>query len=58
MKLHERMMADPVVRQRVMADTAMRRMMREMMEQMPPEHREHMRAMMAPKPVPAEKPKP
>jgi hypothetical protein len=27
MELHERMMRDPVIRERVMADTAMRRMM-------------------------------
>ena len=30
MRLHEQMMRDPVIRQRVMADTAMRRMMSEM----------------------------
>lgn len=30
MELHERMMRDPVIRQRVMADTAMRRMMQGM----------------------------
>ncbi len=43
MKLHMRMMADPVIRERMMADTAMRRLMMEMMNQMPPEHRRHMR---------------
>ena len=37
-----RMMADPVIMQRMMADTTMRRMMSEMMEQMPPEQREQM----------------
>jgi hypothetical protein len=46
MELHMRMMADPVIRERVMADTAMRRMMAEMMNQMPAEHREHMEEMM------------
>jgi hypothetical protein len=43
MDLHRRMMADPLIRQRVMADTGMRRLMQEMMSEMPPEHREHMR---------------
>jgi hypothetical protein len=56
MELHDRMMADPVIRQRMMADTAMRRMMQEMMAAMPLEHREHMRALMEPKPAPARKP--
>ncbi|MGH7696705.1 MAG: hypothetical protein ACRENH_17080 [Gemmatimonadaceae bacterium] len=46
MDLHMRMMADSVIRERVMADSAMRRMMQEMMQHMPPEHREHMDAMM------------
>jgi hypothetical protein len=46
MELHRRMMADPGIRQRVMADTALRRLMHEMMATMPPEHRAHMRAMM------------
>jgi hypothetical protein len=32
MDLHRRMMADPVIRQRVMADSAMRRAMNEMMQ--------------------------
>ena len=46
MELHMRMMADSVIRARVLADTAMRRMMTEMVEQMPAEHREHMREML------------
>lgn len=46
MDLHMRMMADPVIRERVMADSAMRRMMQDMMQHMPSEHREHMDAMM------------
>jgi hypothetical protein len=46
MDFHMRMMADPIIRGRVMADTAMRRLMQEMMAEMPAEHRKHMRAMM------------
>ncbi len=51
-QLHMRMMSDPVIRERILADTAMRRMMETMMLQMPAEHRGHMEAMMreAPKP--------
>jgi hypothetical protein len=45
-ELHMRMMADPVIRERVMADSAMRRMMRDMMSRMPAEHRAHMEALM------------
>ncbi|MEP7345112.1 MAG: hypothetical protein ABI877_07590 [Gemmatimonadaceae bacterium] len=39
------MMADPVIRKRVMADTALRRMVQEMIDKMPAEHREHMESM-------------
>ena len=46
MELHMRMMADPIIRQRVMADPGMRRLMRDMMAEMPAKHREHMRMMM------------
>jgi hypothetical protein len=55
MELHMRMMADPVIRKRVMADTAMRRMMTEVVNQLPAEHREHLESMMrqAPAPQPA-----
>ena len=41
MQLHERMMADPVIRARVERDPEMRRMMQEMMPGMPDEHRAH-----------------
>ena len=34
MELHERMMADPVIQRRVMADSAMRRLMTQMMDRM------------------------
>jgi hypothetical protein len=46
MDLHMRMMADTVIRRRVMADTAMRHLMMDMMAEMPAQHREHMRRMM------------
>ena len=46
MDLHMRMMADTGIRHRVMADTAMHRLMMEMMAEMPAEHRDHMRTMM------------
>jgi hypothetical protein len=46
MDLHMLMMADSVIRRRVMADTVMRRLMHEMMAEMPAERREHMRTMM------------
>lgn len=39
MEMHRRMMADPVIMQRMMADTAMRRMMRDMERQGPPDQR-------------------
>ena len=46
MELHMRMMQDSVVRRRVMADSGMRRMMQEMISDMPPEHRRQMQDMM------------
>lgn len=46
MELHMRMMSDPVIRERMLADSVMRRMMQEMMRGMPDEHRGHMEAMM------------
>ncbi len=46
MDLHMRMMADPVIRKRMMGDSAMRRMMEDMMQRMPAEHREQMEQMM------------
>ncbi len=47
MQLHMRMMNDPVISKRMMADTAMRRMMEDMMAQMPAEHRAQMKALMS-----------
>lgn len=46
MQLHMRMLADPVIRERLRADTALMRMMRESMDAMPAEHREHMRSLL------------
>lgn len=46
MEMHMRMMADSVIRRRVLADTAMRRMMMGMLDQLPAEHRDMMREMM------------
>jgi hypothetical protein len=46
MDLYMRMMADSVIRRRVMADSTMSRLMHEMMTEMPAEHRKHMRGMM------------
>jgi hypothetical protein len=46
MDLQMRMMADPVIRQRVTADTALRRLIHETMAEIPAEHGEHMRGMM------------
>jgi hypothetical protein len=46
MDLHMRMLEDPVIRQRMMADTAMRRMMMQMLDSMPAEHRAHMEHLM------------
>ena len=42
MALHMRMMSDSVIHRRIMADTALRRMMHEMMERMPADQRERM----------------
>ena len=58
MDLHTRMMADTVIRRRVMADSAMRVMMRDMMETMPAEHRGHMKQMMGEAPASAARPVP
>jgi hypothetical protein len=46
LQLFTRMMADTTVRRRVLADTALRRMMMEMVDQLPAEHRDHMREML------------
>jgi hypothetical protein len=48
LEMHMRMMGDSVIRKRMMADTAMHRMMMEMMEHMPAEQRERMMRMMHP----------
>ena len=42
MQMHMRMMDDPVIRERVMRDTTMRRMMNEMMQAMPADHEMNM----------------
>ncbi len=55
MQLHMRMMNDPVISKRMMADTAMRRMMEDMMAQMPAEHRAQMKALMSEQMPPAKK---
>ncbi len=55
MALHQRIMADSVILQRVMADPELRRMMQAMMEARPPHHRDHMESMM--KAVPQAMPK-
>jgi cell division septation protein DedD len=46
MDLHVRMLGDPVIRDRIKADSAMLRMMKESISQMPPEHREHLESML------------
>ena len=53
MEMHMRMMSDTVIRDRIMADTAMRRMMQEMVTAMPAEHRGHMEAMIREAATPA-----
>lgn len=52
-QLHARMLRDPVIRERVMADTAMHRLMMEMVEGMPAEQREEMMRAMHPPADPA-----
>ena len=42
MQMHERMMQDPVIRERVMRDTTMRRLMNAMMQSMPADHEMNM----------------
>ncbi len=46
MEVHMRMLQDPVIRARINADSALRRMMTEMMKAMPAEHRASMERMM------------
>lgn len=47
MEMHMQMMADPVIRGRMMADPKLRSMMTEMMQSMPAEHRAMMQEMMS-----------
>ena len=42
MQLYERLLADSVIRRRLAADPSALRMMRELADSLPPEHREHM----------------
>ena len=46
MQMHMRMLADPVIRQRIATDTSLRRMMTEMIGQMPASHQAMMRQML------------
>jgi hypothetical protein len=46
MDLHMRMLADPVIRERIQTDSALLRMMNESVSQMPAEHRTHMEALL------------
>jgi len=50
MALHMKLLSDPVIRARLMADPEMRRMMTAMLADMPPEHRAMMQQMMSQKP--------
>ena len=51
MEMHMRLLSDPVIRQRIAADTGLRRMMTAMIGQMPPDHRAMMLELLA-KPAP------
>lgn len=46
MDMHMRMLADPVIRERIRSDSALLRIMRESFSEMPVEHREHMESML------------
>jgi hypothetical protein len=48
MAMHRRMLADPVIRSRMMADTSLHRMLMEMMDDMPAEERQEMERLMHP----------
>jgi len=65
MSLIMRMLGDATIRQRILANSEMRRMMNELIDSMPEDHRAEMRKLMtppraapkpAPKPAPAKKP--
>jgi hypothetical protein len=43
-----RLLGDPVIRERIKGDTAMLRMMRESINAMPPEHRQHLQSLLRP----------
>jgi hypothetical protein len=68
MDMHMRMLADPVIRDRIRSDTALLRMMRESIASMPAEHRAHMESLLRETPtrpkappsakVPVTKPRP
>ncbi|HET9452941.1 MAG TPA: hypothetical protein VFO66_01555 [Gemmatimonadaceae bacterium] len=48
MELHMRMLSDPAIRRRILADSALHRLMMERVNAMPAEHREHMMQLMHP----------
>ena len=52
-ELHTKMMEDPVIRSRMMANPEMRRMMTNLMNTMPADHRAMMQGMMSEMPAPA-----
>jgi hypothetical protein len=45
MQLHERLLADSIIRRRIAVDPAALRLMRALADSLPPEHREHMRSL-------------
>jgi len=53
MELHMKMMEDPVIKSRMLANPEMRRMMTNMMNGMPADHRAMMQRMMSETPAPA-----
>ena len=48
MELHMRMLGDPAIRRRILADSALHRLMMEQVGAMPAEHRDHMMQLMHP----------
>ena len=48
MELHMRMLSDPAIRRRILADSALHRLMMERVNAMPAEHRQHMLQLMHP----------
>jgi hypothetical protein len=51
MELHMRLLGDPVIRGRIVADSALRRRMLELIREMPAEHRGHMESLLTPPPA-------